>query len=163
MRVYLALFVCLALSNVSFGQSPSESIFSRGVEGCYSDYYITFHNRGANDINDGEHEVVISVINQGASECYMGKVGVFEGKVTLPVYIKKDDGTYGNLAAMFKSIDQEWLADQDLTTLYEVHGGMTKMFLTQEKYQVRLFFPGTLNKNSVVNQKAPPVGDYLKK
>jgi hypothetical protein len=41
------------------------SFHAKGIEGCYTDYYIAFTERGANPVTDGQHDVVISVIHQG--------------------------------------------------------------------------------------------------
>lgn len=157
-------FAALLLSFGFFqAQAQQEvSIFKQGVQGCYTDYYIEFHNRGASQPIDGEHEVVISVIHNNQSECYMGKATVKDGKLVTPVYVQKDDGTYSPLNRMFKALDPEWLEDQDMETINLISDGMTMIFLTQEQYRVRLFFPGLINKNSVVNKKAPPAKELLK-
>lgn len=139
------------------------SIFKQGVQGCYSDYYIEFHNRGASQPKDGEYEVVITVIQNNQSECYMGKATIQGGKLVRPVYIQKTDGTFSTLTRMFKDFDQTWLASQDPETFNEVTDGMSALFVTQEQYRVRLFFPSLLNSNSVVNKKAPPASEMLKK
>lgn len=162
MKIYLSI---LGLFLVLFqAQAQQEiSIFKQGVEGCYSDYYIEFHNRGASQPSDGEHEVVISVVYNNKSECYMGKATIQAGKLIRPVYVQKTDGTYATLNRMFKDFDQTWLAQQDPQTLNEITDGMSALFVSQEQYRVRLFFPGLLNTNSVVNKKAPPASDLVKK
>lgn len=139
------------------------SIFKQGVEGCYSDYYIEFHNKGAIQPKDGEHEVVITVIYNNKSECYMGKATIEGGKLVRPVYVQKTDGTYATLNRMFKDFDQSWMAQQDPKTVFEIVDGMSALFLSQEQYRVRLFFPELLNTNSVVNKKAPPASELTKK
>jgi hypothetical protein len=139
------------------------SIFKQGVEGCYTDYYIEFHNRGASQPNDGEYEVVITVIYNNESECYMGKATIKGGKLVRPVYVQKTDGTFSTLTRMFKDIDQTWLSQQDPQTIDEVTDGMSALFVSQEQYRVRIFFPSLLNKNSTVNKKAPPANQWTKK
>ncbi|EAZ79422.2 hypothetical protein [Algoriphagus machipongonensis] len=154
----LAMFF-LMLSGV-FAQE--KSIFSQGVEGCYEDYYIAFHERGADPIPDGEHEVVFVVLNQGKSDCFMGKATVKDGKVALPVYIQKDDEAYVPAERMFKSLDMEWVAKQDINRLYEITDGMTNIFQTQEKYHIRLFFHTFIHPDHRNNKKAPPAQELLK-
>jgi hypothetical protein len=139
------------------------SIFKQGVQGCYSDYYIEFHNRGASHPTDGEYEVVITVINNNQSECYMGKATIKEGKLIRPVYIQKSDGTFSTLNRMFKDFDQTWFSQQDPQTINEVTDGMSALFVSQEQYRVRIFFPSLLNKNSTVNKKAPPANQWTEK
>jgi hypothetical protein len=162
MKLTLTVFTFLLFAFQSFAQQEI-SIFKQGVQGCYSDYYIEFHNRGASAPTDGEYEVVISVIYNNQSECYTGKATIQGGKLVRPVYVKKNDGTFSTLTRMFRDFDQTWLAQQDPQTLNEVSDGMSSLFVTQEQYRVRLFFPSLLATNSVVNQKAPPVGELTKK
>lgn len=161
MKKFLVALLFLA-SILQVRAQQEISIFKQGVQGCYTDYYIEFHNRGASLPTDGEHEVVISVIHNNQSECYMGKATVKEGKLINPVYVQKDDGTFSPLNRMFKALDPEWLENQDMETINQISDGMTNLFLTQEQYRVRLFFPRLINKNSVVNKKAPPAKDLLK-
>lgn len=138
------------------------SIFKQGVQGCYTDYYIEFHNRGAGQPTDGEHEVVISVIYNNLSECYIGKATIKDGKLANPVYVQKDDGSFSPLNRMFKDLDQDWYAEQDKESIVQIYDGMSALFLTQEQYRIRLFFPDLINKNSVINKKAPSAKEYLK-
>ncbi len=138
------------------------SIHLKGVEGCYIDYYSAFANRGAMPVTDGEHEVVIAIIYQNNSECYMGKATVKAGKFVAPVLIEKDDLSFAPMTTIFKDIDQKWLANQDKETLFEINDGTSKMFLTQQGYQLQMFFPKFINKNSGVNKKAPPASELLK-
>ncbi|MBN3580889.1 hypothetical protein JYB64_00720 [Algoriphagus aestuarii] len=154
----IALFFLFSIGAI--GQEVS--IFSQGVKGCYSDYYIAFHERGAEEIPDGEHEVVFVVLNQGNSDCFMGKATVKNGKVALPVYIEKDDGAMVPAERMFKSLDMEWLATQNLESLYDITDGMTNIFQTQEKYHIRLFFHTFIHPDHRNNKKAPPADVLLK-
>lgn len=162
MKIYLTLIgMFLFLYQVQAQQEVS--IFKQGVQGCYSDYYIEFHNRGAAQPKDGEYEVVISVLYNNQSECYMGKVTVTGGKLTQPVYIQKTDGSFSTLKRMFNDFDQAWLAQQDPKTVFEVTDGMSALFVSQEQYRVRIFFPSLINTNSIQNKKAPPASEWIKK
>jgi hypothetical protein len=162
MKIKLSMLFFLGIVSQVFSQEGL-SLHLKGVEGCYLDYYSEFANRGASAVTDGEHEVVISIIYQNKSECYMGKATVKGGKILTPVLIQKDDKSYSALSTIFKNIDQTWLAQQEKETLFEVNDGMSKMFLSQQQYLVQLFFPAFINKNSGVNQKAPPASELLKK
>ena len=132
------------------------------IQGCYLDYYSAFANKGAKLITDGEHEVVISIIYQGSSECYMGKTTIKGGKLVVPVLIQKEDMSYAPLSTIFKNIDQEWLGIQDKNTLYDINDGMSKVFVSQQGYRVQMFFPKLINSNSAANRKAPPASELLK-
>lgn len=163
MKFRILLSVIVLISFNSFSQSQgAESIFTSGVQGCYSNYYISFHERGAYEVIDGEHEAVMTVINQGKSECYMAKATVKDGKIVNPVSIQKEDGTYIPYQRMFKSLDQDWLEEQDLENLFLITDGMSNVFQTQEKYFLRLFFHTFIQPDHGGNKKAPPVKDLLK-
>ncbi|GAB2491850.1 hypothetical protein [Algoriphagus taiwanensis] len=163
MKSLLFIVFVFVASLQGFGQSQgAESIFASGIQGCYSDYYISFHDRGAYEVPDGEHEVVMVVINQGRSECYMAKTNVQGGKITRPVSVQKADGTYVPVARMFKALDQDWLEAQDEETLYTITDGMSQVFQTQEKYFVRLFFHTFIHPDHGGNKKAPSAKELLK-
>jgi len=155
------LFVFSFLAN-SYSQEGL-SLHLKEIEGCYTEYYAAFANRGAQAVSDGEHEVVISIIYQNKSNCYMGKSTVKDGKFISPVLIQKDNSTYAPIATVFKNIDQDWLDQQDPETLFEVNDGMSKMFRTDTGYLVQMFFPAFINSNTGVNRKAPPASEMLKK
>lgn len=161
MKIKLSMLLFLGVMTQAFSQEGL-ALHLKGVEGCYIDYYSAFVNKGAGEVSDGEHEVVISILYQNNSECYMGKVTVKGGKFVAPVQIQKDDMSYSTLTPIFKDFSPQWLAMQDPNTLYEINGGMSKMFVSQQGYQLQMFFPEFLNKNSGVNKKAPPASELLK-
>lgn len=161
MKIQLTiLFVFSFLAN-AFSQEGL-SIHLKGIEGCYLDYYSAFANRGAKPVTDGDHEVVISIIFQNKSDCYLGKASMKDGKFVLPVLIQKEDMSFAPLSTIFKNLDQDWLDEQDEQTLYEINGGMSMMFKSQQGYQVQMFFPSFINSGSGANRKAPPANQLLK-
>jgi len=162
MKKILSVIVVSFLTSLAFGQSQQPSIFATGVEGCYSNYYITFHERGAYEVPDGEHEVVMTVINQGRSECYMAKATVENGVIVAPLSVAKADGTYVPAARMFKAIDQEWEEEQDPETINAITDGMSTLIKTQEGYWIRLFFHTFIHPDHGGNKKAPPATQLLK-
>lgn len=162
MKTNLTILFLLGILFQAYSQEGL-SLHLKGIDGCYIDYYSAFANKGAQPVADGEHDVVISIIYQNTSNCYMGKSTVKDGKFVQPVLIQKDDKTFAPLATIFKNIDQIWLGQQDLETLYEIHDGMSKMFKSQQGYFVQMFFPESINSNSGVNQIAPPASELLKK
>ncbi len=138
------------------------SIFSTGIEGCYSNYYIAFHERGAMEVPDGEHETVLVVINQGRSQCYMAKINVVGGKIAAPLLVQKEDGAFVPATRMFKGLDDEWEAKQDLSTLNQITDGMSRLFKSEEGYWLRVFFHTFIAPDHGGNKQAPPAAELLK-
>lgn len=162
MKKIFAAFALVLTFSFTQAQQSEPSIFATGVEGCYSNYYISFHERGAYEVPDGEHETVMVVINQGRSECYLAKATLKDGQIIAPLSVQKEDGTYVPAARMFKALNQDWLEEQDLENLYSVTDGMSSLFKTQENYWVRLFFHTYIHPDHGGNKKAPPAQDLLK-
>jgi len=162
MKILFTILFMFSFLVSSFSQEGL-SIHLKGIEGCYTEYYSAFANRGAQAVSDGDHEIVISIVYQNNSNCYMGKATVKDGKFISPVLIQKENKSYAPLATIFKNIDQTWLEQQDSETLYEINDGMSKMFKSEQGYLVQMFFPAFINSNSGVNQKAPPASELLKK
>lgn len=163
MKIQLIILFMFGFIASSFAQEEGLSLHLKGIEGCYFGYYSKFANRGAQSVTDGEHEVVISIIYQNSSNCYMGKSTVKDGKFVNPVLIQKEDNSYAPLNTVFKNIDQTWLAQQDIETLNEINDGMSELFKTNQGYLVQMFFPEFINSNSGRNKKAPPVSEMLNK
>jgi hypothetical protein len=161
MKIRLTILFVFGFFVNAFSQEGL-SLHLKGLEGCYTDYYSEFVNKGARPVQDGDHEVVISIIYQNKSECYMGKATTKAGKIVLPVLMLKDDNNYSPLATIFKNIDQAWLMQQDQSTIYEINDGMSKMIKSDQGYLVQLFFPKSINANSGVNVEAPPASQLLK-
>jgi hypothetical protein len=162
MKNKLTILVFIFSLHFSFGQT-NESFHAKEVEGCYNDYYITFTERGANSVTDGQHDVVISVIHQGKSECYLGKATVKDGKFINPVTIQKDDMSFVPLNTIFKSLDQNWLEKQDMATINDITDGMSNVFLTKDEYELRMFFYTFVHPKPRANRKAPSADVLLKK
>jgi len=159
----ILLFMVLAFVSSQAMAQLAASFYDRGIEGCYTDYYSAFAERGASPVTDGQHDVVITVINQGKSECYFGKATVKGGKLQRPVLIQKDDLSFVEMSSMFRSLDPEWLEKQDKNTYDEVSDGMSYIFLTQDKYEIRLFFYTFIHPTPRANRKAPAASVLLKK
>ncbi|MCL6259964.1 hypothetical protein M3O96_12745 [Aquiflexum sp. TKW24L] len=162
MKSSLLVFLLFISLNYAFAQTDV-SFHAKGIEGCYTEYYIAFTERGANPVTDGQHDVVISVIHQGKSECYLGKATVKGGKFINPVMIQKDDMSLVPLNTIFQSLNQNWLEEQDMSTLNNITDGMTNMFVTKDNYELRMFFYTFIHQNVRANRKAPPADVLLKK
>ncbi|MEP1087882.1 hypothetical protein [Algoriphagus sp.] len=161
MKIRLTILFVFGFFVSAFSQEGL-SLHLKGLEGCYTDYYSEFANKGAKAVEDGEHEVVISIIYQNKSNCYLGKATVKDKKLVLPILMLKDDKNYSPLATIFNNIDQAWLIQQDQRSLYEISDGMSKMVKSDQGYLVQLFFPSAINSNSGVNVEAPPASVLLK-
>lgn len=158
--LFMMLVVFGVFTNV-YSQEEQPSIFATGIDGCYTNYYISFHERGSYEVPDGEHEAVMVVINQGRSECYMAKATLKNGRIVAPIEVQKADGTYVPAARMFKAINQEWLETQNPDTIDRVTDGMSSLVKTQENYWLRLFFHTFIHPDHGGNKKAPPAQDLL--
>lgn len=163
MKNMLTILVFIFSFNFAFGQTAESFHAKDEVEGCYNDYYAAFTERGANPVTDGQHDVVISVIHQGKSECYFGKATVKDGKFINPVTIQKDDMSFVPLNTIFKSLDQNWLEEQDMATINDITDGMSNVFLTKDEYELRMFFYTFVHPKPRANRKAPPADVLLKK
>jgi hypothetical protein len=159
----ILLFLVFTIVGYQASAQSDTSIHSKGIEGCYTEYFIAFAERGASPVTDGQHDVVISVINQGNSECYFGKATVKGGKLQRPVLIQKDDMSFVEMSTIFRSLDPEWLEKQDKNTYDEVSDGMSHIFYTQDKYEIRFFFYTFIHPTQRANRKAPPASVLLKK
>ena len=93
MKTNLSILFFLGVLFQAYSQEGL-SLHLKGIEGCYTEYYGEFANRGAQAVSDGEHEVVISIIYQNSSNCYMGKSTVKAGKFVNPVLIQKENNTF---------------------------------------------------------------------
>jgi len=163
MKNKLTILVFIFSLHFAFGQAVGSFHAKEEVEGCYNDYYATFTERGANPVTDGQHDVVISVIHQGKSECYFGKATVKDGKFVNPVMIQKDDMSFAPLNTIFKSLDQNWLEEQDMATINDITDGLTNVFLTRDQYELRMFFYTFVHPKPRANRKAPSADVLLKK
>lgn len=159
----IILFLVIAFGASQVIAQSATSIHSKGIEGCYTDYYIAFTERGASPVTDGQHDIVISVIHQGKSECYFGKATVKDGKLQRPVLIQKDDMSFVEMSSMFRSLDPEWLEKQDKSTYDMISDGMSHIFLTLDQYEIRFFFYTFIHPTQRSNRRAPPADVLLKK
>lgn len=162
MKIKLSILFLLGILTQAYSQDGL-SRHLKGIEGCYLEYYSEFANKGAKPVTDGQHEVVISIIYQNRSECYMGKATAKNGKVVLPVMIQKEDMSFAPLGSLFKHLDTEWLAKQNKETLYDITDGMSRLIVSEQGYQIQVFFPEFINPSSGANRVAPPASELLNK
>ncbi|PRY86318.1 hypothetical protein [Mongoliibacter ruber] len=157
----------LSIILVAFGinaqsMSVSASASSIEAEGCYGEYFQIFSERGAKAIPDGNHDVVISIIYNGESQCYFGKAKIENGKLVPPVQIQKEDLSYAPVSSLYRNLDQEWLDKQNTETLYDVVDGMSKTFYSEDQQAGRVFFYTFINDKPKSNRKAPSASALIK-
>lgn len=128
---------------------------------CFGEWYALFRERGAKPIPDGTQEVVISIRKEGYSHCFMGKVDVAGGKLKLPVYVAKDDGSFETLAETGLKFDGT-VAAKDPESLAVITDGMSVTAYTADQESVKLFFYKFVNDKPKKNKIAPPVAALVK-
>jgi hypothetical protein len=129
---------------------------------CYGEWYTLFRERGAKPIPDGTQEVVISIRKDGYSQCFMGKVDVENGKLKLPVYVAKDDGTFESLTQTGLKIDPASIGAKDPDALTTITDGMSVTAYTSDHETVKLFFYKFVNSKASKNKVAPPASALVK-
>lgn len=159
--IILAVFAFVMEANAQ-STSNSTTINPQDTEGCYGEYFQVFSDRGAKEIPNGEHDVVISIVYRGKSECYFGKAKVENGKMVPPVQIQKDDLTFAPLSTIYRNLDQEWLSNQNPDTLYEIVDGMSRTFHSEDNQSGRVFFYTHINSKPKANRRAPSANTLIK-
>jgi hypothetical protein len=77
--------------------------------------------------------------------------------------IQKDDMTFVPLNTIFKSLDQNWLEEQDMSTINDITDGMTNVFLTKDKYELRMFFYTFVHPKPQGKQESASCGCFAEK
>lgn len=103
--------------------------YSQNSVDCYNYYYKVFEERGAFNVEDGNHEDVIVSIRKGdQADCYEGKVTVADNAVT-KIYLQFEDGTFEPYSPKFKSEYASTIKD-----------GISRSQITMEDEIVNVFF-----------------------
>lgn len=155
-------FVLVAFTISAQSTSVSTNVSSIETVGCYGEYFQIFSERGAKAIPNGNHDVVISIVHNGESQCYFGKAKIENGRLIPPVQIQKDDLTFVPLSTLYRNLDQEWLGKQNPETLYDIVDGMSKTFYSEDKQTGRVFFYTFINDKPKSNRKAPSASVLIK-
>lgn len=139
---------------------PAAANAAKSVD-CYDQWYALFKERGANPITDGTHEVIISIQNEGYTECFMGKIDVAAGRLSSKLQIQKVDGTYEEFDAMLSAtyMDTQGTLKESLRV---VTNGMSESLTRTTGETVRLFFYKSLAEKAKANKKAPPPSALIK-
>lgn len=129
---------------------------------CYGEWYTLFRERGAKPIPDGTQEIVISIRKDGYSQCFMGKVDVESGKLKMPVYIAKEDGTFQTLSETGLQLDPASIAAKDPSSLTSITDGMSVTAYTTDHETIKIFFYKFVNDKPKKNKVAPPTSALVK-
>jgi len=141
-KLFSAVLLCL-LSLFSTGQAKNGN--------CYKDWYKLFTERGASLVPDGDNDVIISVIKDDVSNCYIGKLTVKDHKIVLgTLRVQAEDGSFQKFDRKLKK--NVYYSPEQMTS---TENGMTHSFLTSEDEVVRAFFYKSLNPPAKRLKKAP--------
>ena len=129
---------------------------------CFKEWYALFKERGANPVEDGTHEVIITLRYADYSECFMGKIDVAGGKLASKLQVQKVDGTYEEFDRKVSASLQN--AEGSLKEeLREVNNGMSASLILSDGETIRLFFYKALAEKPKANRKAPAPAALVKK
>lgn len=131
---------------------------------CFKEWYTLIRERGASEVTDGTHEIIITLRNtqEGTSKCYMGKVDVRNGKLTRPVLIQKEDGTYEPLASTGKGLDPGFAKSMSEDELATIADGMSVNFNISGGEFCRIFFYTFINAKPKGLKQAPSAKTLVK-
>lgn len=162
------LFLLLLAPVLSFAQTklaPQKGTPQKTSSNCFKEWYNLFRERGGKPVPDGTQEVIISIRNNtdGTSQCYMGKVEVAGGKMVLPLWVQKEDGsfdTFGRVSG--KNLDPGFQHSLTQDELLAVSDGMSISFRTSDMEFGRLFFYKFLNDKPKALKAAPSPSALIK-
>jgi hypothetical protein len=118
---------------------------------CYKEWYQLFTERGAKPIPDGENDIIISIIKDDISNCYLGRLTVKAGKIVLgSLLVQTEDGGFEKLNKTLKKT--VYYSSEQITA---IENGMSHSFLTSENEVVRAYFYKSLNSPAKKLKEAP--------
>jgi hypothetical protein len=165
MKTILTIITCflsLTLVAQSGTTKSTPATTPKKVATCYDEWYAAFKDRGAKDIADGTHEVIISLRNEyGYAECFFGKIDVKDGKIASKLQVQKVDGSYEDFYKKVSTIYQ----NADGTLREEMRGvsnGMSETLQLSDGEKIRLFFYKSLSEKAKANKKAPSPSALIK-
>lgn len=160
----ILITICLiVMISPAFAQGKSASAKAAPPKDCFREWLDLFRDRGGKPVPDGTQEVIITLRRSDKSLCYMGKIDVVGGKMKLPLWVQKDDGTFETFAATGKKLDPEFQATTSEEDLLAITDGMSISFRTNEQEYGRLFFYKFLNDKPKANKIAPSPAALIKK
>lgn len=166
MKTILSIITCLLSLTVVAQTGASKSAPAKTVPqkaaSCYDQWYAVFKERGAGEIADGTHEVIISLRNEyDYAECFFGKIEVKDGKLSSKLQIQKVDGSYEDFNKKVSALYQN--ADGTVKEeLRNVTNGMSEALELGSGERIRLFFYKAVSQKEKANKKAPNPSALIK-
>lgn len=163
----LLLTIFLLTPCLSFAQSKGtpQKASPKASSNCFKEWYDLFRERGGKPVPDGTQEVIITLRNNndGTSQCYMGKVDVAGGKIVLPLWVQKADGSFDTFGAISgKKLDPGFTSSMSEDELLAVKDGMSISFRTSDMEFGRLFFYKFLEDKPKALKVAPSPSALIK-
>lgn len=158
MKSVLILMVSL-FSTGLFAQSGASK--QKPSSNCFKEWYALFKERGAKTIEDGTHEVIITIRNGDYAECFLGKIDVVGGKLASKLSIQKVDGTYAEFDKKVSEAYQntEGVLKEEMRT---ITNGMSAPVVLADGESIRLFFYKSIGDKPAANKKAPSPSALVK-
>ena len=114
---------------------------------CYDEWKKVFENRGADPVNDGDHDRVVLIIrsigDEPTTDCYTAKVNV-KGGVIIGVSLYFDDESYEAVEYEFKKI-MPW----------NINNGMSKTRITVDDEMITIMFTDKIKPKKKKLKSAP--------
>lgn len=159
----ILITICLmVMISPAFAQGKSASAKPAPPKDCFREWLDLFRERGGKPVSDGTQEVIITLRRSDKSVCYLGKIDVAGGKMKLPLWVQKEDGSFDTFGAMGKKLDPEFAATTSEEDLLAITDGMSISFRTNEQEYGRLFFYKFLNDKPKANKTAPSPSSLIK-
>ena len=147
MKSRYAIFAFLLLSlTITIAQAQNK---------CFDDYGDQFKSRGAYEITDGLQKIVVALKDKSnKSSCFEGEVLVKGNTIMLPVYIKRENGSY---TVAKSGLDKMFYRESQGDISYTVKDGMSPIYMIEGGRQARLFFIDYLKPNPGGPVTAPEI------
>jgi hypothetical protein len=159
MKSILAILLSLiSIGALAQGQSKTTAASGSGkVSDCYSEWIALFHERGAKPIQNGTHDVVVSIRKGNYSECFMGKINVLDKRIAGRPQVQKVDNTYEDWG---KEISQKYFNSDgtraaETYSLLTISNGMSGEMELADGSLVTIFFYQAIQEKPKANKKAP--------
>jgi len=123
---------------------------------CYEDYVKVFNERGASQVPDGTHEVVITVREGNKADCYMGKVEVKGNQIVKTLGVILEDGSVKKMGVKLNAKYND--ANNPAILYMDIVNGMSSAFLSEDNKLINVFFIKQLNSKAKAIKLAPAAG-----
>ncbi|MEQ8909135.1 MAG: hypothetical protein RIC95_08075 [Vicingaceae bacterium] len=134
-KVLITLFVCSSFLGLKAQGEPT----------CYQKYAKVFEVRGAKEVKDGNHEVVVTLRKGSFADCFVGKV-----RVTNSV-IDKGSIKLSFVDGSFEPFQREYKFDDPITIV----NGMSKTMVTKDEELVNVMFTDAIKPKKKALKRAP--------